>query len=121
MKVAIMTDTNSGILPNEGAKKGIYVLPMPFIVNGENYLEGVSITHEQLYEYLRQDMDVSTSQPSPGSIMDMWKQIFADGYDEIVYIPMSSGLSSSCASARSFAEEYDGKVQVVDNHRISVT
>ncbi len=121
MKVAIMTDTNSGILPNEGAEKGIYVLPMPFIVNGENYLEGVSITHEQLYEYMRQDLEVSTSQPSPGSIMDMWKQIFADGYDEIVYIPMSSGLSSSCASARSFAEEYDGKVQVVDNHRISVT
>lgn len=121
MKVAIMTDTNSGILPNEGAEKGIYVLPMPFIVDGENYLEGVSITHKQLYEYMRQDLDVSTSMPSPGSIMDMWKQIFADGYDEIVYIPMSSGLSSSCASARSFAEEYDDKVQVVDNHRISVT
>lgn len=121
MKVAIMTDTNSGILPNEGAEKGIYVLPMPFIVDGENYLEGVSITHKQLYEYMRQDLDVSTSMPSPGSIMDMWKQIFADGYDEIVYIPMSSGLSSSCASARSFAAEYDGKVQVVDNHRISVT
>lgn len=94
---------------------------MPVIVDGKIYAEGVDIHNEQLYEAMKQNLDVSTSQPSPGEIMDLWDRILADGYDQIVYIPMSSGLSGTCQSARQFALDYDGKVQVVDNHRISVT
>ena len=121
VKTAIMTDTNSGITVKEGKAQGIYVLPMPVIVDGVSYMECVDITHKQLYQLLQEDKDVSTSQPSPGDLLAMWDQIFADGYDEIVYLPMSSGLSSSCQTAKQFAEEYEGKIQVVDNHRISVT
>ncbi len=121
VKTAIMTDTNSGITVKEGTAQGIYVLPMPVIVDEVSYMECVDITHKQLFQFLQEDRDVSTSQPSPGDLLAMWDQIFADGYDEIVYLPMSSGLSSSCQTANQFAVEYEGKVQVVDNHRISVT
>ena len=121
MRTAIMTDTNSGISKEQGDALGIYVLPMPVIVDGRDYLEGISITHSDLYEAILAGKDVSSSQPSPGSLTDMWDEILKEGYDEIVYIPMSSGLSSSCATAKSLAAEYDGKVQVADNHRISVT
>ncbi len=118
MKTAIATDTNSGLT---SPRPGLYLLPMPVIVDGQIYAEGVDIHNEQLYEAMKQNLDVSTSQPSPGEIMDLWDRILADGYDQIVYIPMSSGLSGTCQSARQFALDYDGKVQVVDNHRISVT
>ena len=121
MRTAIMTDTNSGISKEQGDALEIYVLPMPVIVDGRDYLEGISITHSDLYEAILAGKDVSSSQPSPGSLTDMWDEILGEGYDEIVYIPMSSGLSSSCATAKSLAEEYEGKVQVADNHRISVT
>lgn len=118
MKTAIATDTNSGLTVPQ---PGLYLLPMPVIVDGKIYAEGVDIHNEQLYEAMKQNLDVSTSQPSPGEIMDLWDRILAEGYDQIVYIPMSSGLSGTCQSARQFALDYDGKVQVVDNHRISVT
>lgn len=121
MKTAIMTDTNSGITIEEGKANGIFVLPMPVIIDGEDYLEESNITHEELYEAMIADKDVMTSQPSPGDLLDFWDDIFEQGYDEIVYIPMSSGLSGSCHTSTQFAEEYDGKVKVVDNHRISVT
>ena len=121
MKVAIATDTNSGITAKEGARLGVYVLAMPVNLESSVHYEGIDITSEELYDAMRQHRDVSTSQPSPGQLMELWEGILADGYDQIVYIPMSSGLSGSCQSAILFAQDYDGKVQVVDNHRISVT
>ena len=121
MKTAVLTDTNSGITVEEGKKLGIYVLPMPVIIQDHCYLEGVDITNEQLYKAMISNQEVSSSQPSPGEVMALWDRVFKDGYEEIVYIPMSSGLSGSCHSAAQLAEDYDGKVCVVDNHRISVT
>ena len=121
MKTAIVTDTNSGITVEEGRKIGIYVLPMPVIIEGKSYLEGVNITNEQLYQAMISDKEVSSSQPSPGDVIALWDDILNDGFDELVYIPMSSGLSGSCHNAAQLALDYDSKVGVVDNHRISVT
>ena len=121
MKIAIATDTNSGITARDGKDLGIFVLAMPVNLEGTIHYEGIDITSEQLYDAMRQRRDVSTSQPSPGQLMELWDGILARGYDQIVYIPMSSGLSGSCQSAVLFARDYDGRVQVVDNHRISVT
>ena len=121
MKIAIATDTNSGITASEGEKLGVFVLAMPVNLEETIHYEGLDITSEQLHDAMRQHREVSTSQPSPGQLMELWDGILAKGYDEIVYIPMSSGLSGSCQSAALFARDYDGKVQVVDNHRISVT
>ena len=116
-----MTDTNSGITVQEGKENGIFVLPMPVIVDGEEFLEGETINNEQIYEALVDEKDVMTAQPLLKDLLEFWDNILEEGYDEIVYIPMSSGLSGSCHTASQFAEEYDGKIQVVDNHRISVT
>ena len=116
-----MTDTNSGISVKEGKENGIFVLPMPVIVDGEEFLEGETINNEKLYEALVEEKDVMTAQPLLKDLLEFWDNILEEGYDEIVYIPMSSGLSGSCHTASQFAEEYDGKIQVVDNHRISVT
>lgn len=121
MKTAIATDTNSGITQEFARKMEIFLLPMPVIVDGIAYFEGDDITHQQLYEVMRNHQDISTSQPSPGQLMEFWDRIFNSGYDEIVYIPMSSGLSNSCHMAIQMAKNYDEKVKVVDNHRISVT
>ena len=121
MKVAIMTDDNSGMTREEAAGLGIFIMPMPFFINGELTYQSETFTRKDFYNKLAEGADVSTSQPSPGDVMDMWNDILSKGYDEIVYIPMSSGLSASCESAKIFSEEYDGKVHVVDNHRISVT
>ena len=121
MKVAVMTDENSGMLREDIDKLGIFMMPMPFFVNGELKYQTETFTHAQFYDELAKGAEVSTSQPSPGDVIDMWNSILGKGYDEIVYIPMTSGLSASCQSAKIFAEDFDGKVQVVDNHRISVT
>lgn len=121
MKTAIVTDTNSGISVEEGKKRGIFVLPMPVILDGNSYLEGVDLTHGQLYEAMLADRELSSSQPSPGDVMDLWDSVLNAGYDELVYIPMSSGLSGSCHSAIQLSLEYGSKVRIVDNHRISVT
>lgn len=121
MKIAIMTDTNSGITAEEGKQMGIFILPMPVLINHTCFLEGIDIMPEQMYEAMKSDYPTSTSQPSPADIEDQWNQILSSGYDEIVYIPMSSGLSGSCQSATLLSEEFGGKVFVVDNHRISVT
>ena len=118
--VAIVTDSNSGISQAEGKELGIYVIPMPFLVNGKLYFEDVDMNKEQFYHFLESDADLSTSQPSPGDVMDLWDKLLKE-YDEIVHIPMSSGLSASCSTAMGLAQDYDGKVQVVDNQRISVT
>lgn len=121
MKTAIMTDSNSGMTPQEAETLGIFLMPMPVIIDGETRFEGTNLTQEEFYESLTGGKEVSTSQPSPGDLMDMWDQILSSGYDELVYIPMSSGLSNSCATATALSEDYDGKVMVADNHRISVT
>lgn len=119
-KTAIVTDSNSGITQSRGKELGIYVLPMLFFIDGELFLEDISLTQEQFYERLGADSEISTSQPSPGDVMELWEKLLRE-YDEIVHIPMSSGLSNSCETAMSIAAEYDGKVQVVNNQRISVT
>ena len=118
--VAIVTDSNSGISQAEGKELGIYVIPMPFLVDGKLYFEDVDMNKEQFYHFLENDADLSTSQPSPGDVMDLWDKLLKE-YDEIVHIPMSSGLSASCSTSMGLARDYDGKVQVVDNQRISVT
>ena len=121
MKTAVMTDTNSGITMEEGNGHSIYVLPMPVIIDGKDYMEELTLTHEELYKALNEDKDIVSSQPSPGALTEMWEKIFSDGYDELVYIPMSSGLSGSCDTAKALAIDYGGKVCVTDNHRISIT
>lgn len=119
-RVAIVTDSNSGITQKEAKELGIHVLPMPFYINGELYYEDITLKQEEFYQRLVEDADISTSQPSPGDVLDLWDDLLK-GYDEIVYIPMSSGLSSSCETAMGLAQDYEGKVHVIDNQRISVT
>ena len=120
MKIAIVTDSNSGITQEEGKQLGIRIVPMPFMINGEEYLEDITLTQQEFYAKLGEGSDISTSQPSPESIMALWDEVLEE-YDEIVHIPMSSGLSGSCQTAMMLAEDYDGKVEVVNNQRISVT
>ena len=119
-KVAIVTDSNSGIRQEEGKKLGIYVLPMPFTIDGETFYEDINLTHSEFFDKLMSGAEVFTSQPLVGDVSKLWDDVLKE-YDEIVYIPMSSGLSGSCQTAIMLANEYDGKVQVVDSQRISVT
>lgn len=119
-RIAIVTDSNSGITQKEGKELGISVIPMPFYINDELYFEDITLTQEEFYQKLDEDADIKTSQPAPGDVLDLWEKLLED-HDEIVHIAMSSGLSSSCATAAMLADDYDGKVQVVDNQRISVT
>lgn len=119
-RVAIVTDSNSGITQDRGKELGIYVLPMPFFIDGKLFLEDINLTQDEFYRRLGENSDISTSQPSPGHVMDLWEEALKE-YDEIICIPMSSGLSSTCSTAMSIAAEYKGRVQVVDNQRISVT
>lgn len=120
-KIAIVTDSNAGIDQMTAEKLGIYVIPMPFMIDEIEYFEGVNLSVEEFYEMLKSDRTISTSQPSPESILKLWDKLFNEGFDEIVQIPMSSGLSSTCQTAIMLADDYDGKVQVVNNQRISVT
>ncbi|MDC7278313.1 DegV family protein [Butyrivibrio fibrisolvens] len=119
-KVAILTDSNSGITQEESKKLGIFVEPMPFYIDGQLYYEDIDLTQDEFYEKLTQGGEITTSMPITGNLMDDWDKILEE-YDELVYIPMSSGLSSSCATAKMLADDYDGRVVVVDNQRISVT
>lgn len=119
-KVAIMTDSNSGITQQEAAELGIRVLPMPFYINGELYYEDITLSQKEFYEKLSENAEISTSQPAPGDLLEIWEELLKE-YDEVVHIPMSSGLSSSCETAIMLAKEFEGKVLVVDNQRISVT
>ena len=118
--VAIVTDSNSGITQAGGRELGVYVLPMPFMINEETFFEDIDLTQEDFYKKLASGANIGTSQPSPESVMKLWDSLLGD-YDEIVHIPMSSGLSGSCQSAMLLAEDYGGRVQVVNNQRISVT
>ena len=118
--IRIVTDSNSGITQSEAEKLGISVIPMPFLIDGEEYFEDINLTQEQFYEHLRGDAAVSTSQPSVASVTELWDKLLKEDC-EIVHIPMSSGLSESCHTAQTLAKEYGGRVHVVDNQRISVT
>lgn len=121
-KVTIVTDSNSGITQAEAKTLGIFVIPMPFLINGEEFCEDINLTQEQFYAHLEGDANVSTSQPAVATVTELWDEILkADPDTEIVHIPMSSGLSESCHTAQSLAKDYHGKVYVVDNQRISVT
>jgi len=119
-KIAIITDSNSGINFEAGKEIGVRVLPMPFLIDGKTYYEEISLSQTEFFEKLESDVDISTSQPSPESVMKIWDDALEEA-DEVVYIPMSSGLSSSCHTELMLADDYEGKVQVVDNQRISVT
>lgn len=121
-KVRIVTDSNSGITQAEAKTLGVSVIPMPFLINGEDYLEDVNLTQEEFYRHLEGETTVSTSQPAVATVTDLWDSLLAEGEDvEIVHIPMSSGLSESCRTAQSLAKAYGKRVCVVDNQRISVT
>lgn len=119
-KVAIVTDSNSGITQSQSKELGIKVIPMPFFIDGKQYFEDIDLTQEEFYVKLLEDADISTSQPSVGELQDAFDEVLKE-YDELVFIPMSSGLSGTCQTATMLAEDYDGKVQVVNNQRISVT
>ena len=119
-KVAIVTDSNSGITQAQAEEYGIYVLPMPFMIDGETFFEGINLTQEEFYQKLKTGASISTSQPTPESVLKLWDGLL-ESHDQIVHIPMSSGLSGSCQTALMLAEDYEGKVQVVNNQRISVT
>ncbi len=121
-RIAVATDSNSGITQAMARDMGIRVLPMPFFINGELYFEDITLTQAEFYEKLDQDADISTSQPAPGDVTDLWDELLKD-YDQVIYIPMSSGLSASCETAQALAadEPYEGRVYVVDDQRISIT
>ncbi len=120
MRIGIVTDSNSGITQAQAARMGVFVLPMPFTIDGQDYFEDISLTQREFYEKLREGSDIATSQPSPEAVMNLWDQVLRE-YDQVVHIPMSSALSGSCQTARMLAEDYGGRVQVADNRRISVT
>ncbi len=119
-KIAVVTDSNSGITQSAAKELGVFVLPMPFYINEELFLEDITLTQEEFYKKLKEDADISTSQPTPLDVTELWDKVLEE-YDELVYIPMSSGLSNSCETAVALARDYEGKVFVVDNQRISVT
>lgn len=121
MKVAIATDGNSSFNKASADEAGIFFMQMPVIIDGENYFQDINLTTADFYKALEEERDATTSQPAPGDVMDFWDEILSKGYDQIVYIPMSSGLSESCNTAKLLSEDYDGKVEVVDGHGISGT
>ena len=122
MRIAVVTDSNSGITQKQGEEMGIQVVPMPFMIDGETYFEDITLSQEEFYQRMEKNSDISTSQPAPKSVTDLWDSLLAE-YDQVVHIPMSSGLSSSCQTAMMLAAEspYEGRGFVVNNHRISVT
>lgn len=119
-KIAVVTDSNSGISQAKAQKYGVFVLPMKFNIDGEEYTEGISISHNEFYEKQQGGSKIFTSQPSPGDVMELWDKVLKD-YDAIIHIPMASGLSSSCSTATMLAGDYDGKVIVIDNQRVSIS
>lgn len=119
-RIAIVTDSNSGITQKQGRELGISVLPMPFTINGETFYEDINLTQEEFYKRLAAGADIATSQPTAGDVIDLWEKLLKE-HDSVIHIPMSSGLSGSCGTAIMLSKDFDGKVQVVDNQRISVT
>ena len=121
MRTAVVTDTNSSMSVQEGGERGIFVLPMPILIDNETFLEGETVSFEQVFKAMEKGKDVKTSQPSPGDVCNLWEKVLSQGYDELVYVPMSSGLSSSYQTACTLAKEFDGRVRVANNRRISLT
>lgn len=119
-KIAIITDSNSGLSQEEAKELGVFMIPMPFEIDGKEYLDGINLERDAFYEFQTNDSEIFTSQPAPQTVMDLWDEVLKE-YDEIIHIPMSSGLSSSLQTAKMLADDYDGKVYAVDNQRISVT
>jgi len=119
-KIAIVTDSNSGITQEEGKELGISVLPMPFYIDGQIYYEDITLSQEEFYQKLSENADISTSQPSPADVLELWEKLLNE-YEQVVHISMSSGLSASCETAIALSQDFEGKVQVVNNQRISVT
>ncbi len=119
-KIAIITDSNSGLSQEEAKELGVFMIPMPFEIDGKEYLDGIDLERDAFYEFQTNDSEIFTSQPAPQTVMDLWDEVLKE-YDEIIHIPMSSGLSSSLQTAKMLADDYDGKVYAVDNQRISVT
>lgn len=119
-RIAIVTDSNSGITQEQGRELGISIVPMPFDINGETYFEDITLTQKEFYEKLKEGADIGTSQPSIENIMNLWKDLLRE-HEEVVHIPMSSGLSGACETALAFSRDFDGKVHVVNNQRVSVT
>lgn len=119
-KIAIVTDTNSGITIDQAKEMGIHLIAMPFMINKEEFYEGINLSKSEFYQRLEDSADISTSQPSPEDVMNLWDDLLKE-HESVIYIPMSSGLSSSCHNAVMLAREYEGKVYVIDNQRISVT
>ena len=119
-KIAVITDSNAHFLPQEAKELGISIVPMPFTIDNETFYEDITLTRDEFYQRMESGASIATSQPSPSDVMSAWDKAL-ETHDEVVYIPMSSGLSGSCQSARMLAMEYDGKVEVVNNQRISVT
>ena len=121
LKIAVVTDSNAGITQKEAEElKDVFIVPMPFTIDGEEYFEDINLTQDEFYKKLTDNADISTSQPSIGTVTELWEDLLTK-YDQIVHIPMSSSLSMTCETAKNFAQNYDGKIQVVDNQRISVT
>ena len=118
-KIAVVADSNSGYTPEEAKAAGVHFIPMPFYIDEKEYFEGVNLSHEEFFDFLAKDADVSTSQPSPGSMLSLWDELL-ESYDEIIYLPISSGLSGTCQTATMLAQDYEDRVYVVDNQRISV-
>ena len=119
-KIAVVTDSNSGITQEQGKELGVFVLPMPVLIDGKEYFENVNLSQEEFYRMMENGADITTSQPSPESVTQLWDKLL-ETYDKIIHIPMSSGLTGSVQTARMLAQDYNGTVFVVDNHRISVT
>lgn len=120
MKIAIVTDDNAGFTKEEAKEYNIFIVKMPVIINGETKFQGVDLTEDEFYTLLESNAEVHTSQPAPGQLIELWDELLKT-YDQIIQIPMSSGLSEECNNAKSLAQSYPGKVFVVDNHRVSVT
>lgn len=120
MKIAIVTDDNAGFTKEEASKYNIFIVKMPVIINGETRFQGESLSEDEFYRLLESDAEVHTSQPAPGQLLELWDELLKS-YDQVIHIPMSSGLSEECNNAKSLAQSYPGKVYIVDNHRISVT
>ena len=119
-KIAISTDSNCGITQSQAKELGVYVVPTPFFIGGELYLEDITLNRTSFFEKLEEDVEISTSMPAPGDLLESWDKLLEE-YDEVVHIPLSSGLSSACNTAAMLAQDYEGRVVVVNNQRISVT
>lgn len=120
MRCVVVTDTNSGFTREDANGYGIKLISMPVIIDDQTRYEGVDIDESQFYEWLKEGRKITTSQPAPGNVMKVWDDLLDQGYEAIIHIPMTSGLSNSCQTAMMLAEEYDGKVTVIDDHRISI-